>query len=157
MITWQWCLLDELSATQLYALLAARSAVFVVEQNCAYQDMDGIDLDAEHLIGWSGSEVTACLRLLPPGVKYAEASLGRVLTSLAFRGSGIGRHMLAQAMQRLDERYGMHATRISAQAHLQSLYGEFGFRTVSDVYLEDGIPHVEMLRPARGEAREATP
>jgi ElaA protein len=147
-IQWQWCGLDDLTARQLYKLFAARSAVFVVEQNCVYQDMDGLDLDARHLVGWSGDELGACLRLLAPGAKYPEASLGRVVTTSLVRGSGIGREMLALAVRRLDQDYPGHASRIGAQAHLQKFYGEFGFRTVSDVFMEDGIPHVEMLRAA---------
>ena len=146
MITWQWCRLDELTSTQSYRLFAVRSAVFVMEQNCVYQDMDGLDIEALHLIGWSGSEVAACLRLLAPGTKYAEASIGRVLTAAAFRGTGIGRDMLALAIQRIDREYPSQPTRIGAQAHLQKFYGEFGFQTISDTFLEDGIPHVEMLR-----------
>jgi ElaA protein len=147
-IRWQWCGIDDLSARQLYKLLAARSAVFVIEQNCVYQDMDGLDLDAVHLIGWSGPEVACCLRLLAPGAKYPEASIGRVLTTALARGSGAGREMLSLAVNRLDQDYPAHATRIGAQAYLQKFYGDFGFRTVSDIYMEDGIPHVEMLRPA---------
>jgi len=147
-LRWQWCGIDDLNARQLYQLLAARAAVFVIEQNCVYQDMDGLDLDALHLVGWSGSAVACCLRMLAPGVKYPEPSIGRVLTTDLARGTGIGREMLGLAVRRLDQDYPTHATRIGAQAYLQKFYGEFGFRTVSEVYLEDGIPHVEMLRPA---------
>jgi len=147
-IQWQWCGLDDLTVRQLYKLLAARSEVFVIEQNCVYQDMDGLDLDAVHLIGWSGTEVGACLRLLAPGAKYPEASIGRVVTTKRVRGTGIGREMLALAVRRLDDDFPTHATRIGAQAHLQKFYGDFGFRTVSAEYVEDGIPHVDMLRPA---------
>ena len=147
-IKWQWGGLDDMTARQLYKLLAARSEVFVVEQNCVYQDMDGLDLEALHLVGWSDGELGACLRLLAPGAKYAEASLGRVVTTKLVRGSGVGREMLSLAVRRLDQDYPTQPTRISAQAHLQKFYSEFGFRTVSDEYLEDGIPHVEMLRPA---------
>jgi ElaA protein len=150
-IRWQWCGLVDLTALQLYELLAARSAVFVVEQNCVYQDMDGLDLDALHLIGWSGTQVAACLRLLAPGVKFPEASLGRVVTARPFRGTGVGREMLTLAVRRLDEEYPTQPNRIGAQSRLQKFYGEFGFRTVSDVFMEDGIPHVEMLRNPRGE------
>lgn len=146
MITWQWSRLEELTSTQSYRLFAARSTVFVIEQNCVYQDLDGLDLEALHLIGWSGNEVAACLRVLAPGAKYVEASLGRVLTTAAFRGTGVGRDMLALGLQRIDRDYPSQPTRIGAQAHLQKFYGEFGFHAISDIFIEDGIPHVEMLR-----------
>jgi ElaA protein len=146
MMTWQWYRLNELSVGQLYKLFALRSAVFVVEQNSVYQDLDGHDLDADHLIGWAGEDIAACLRVLQPGVTYEEMSIGRVVVAPAFRGCGAGREILKRAMAHIDERHPRHAIRISAQAHLQKLYGQFGFNTVSGTYLEDGIPHVKMLR-----------
>jgi ElaA protein len=149
MIHWQWCNLDELPATRLYALFAAREAVFVVEQTCPYQELDGLDFDARHLIGWSGNAVAAYLRVLAPGVKYPETSLGRVLTTAAFRGTGIGRELMQRALEHIDECHPQHGVRISAQAHLQRFYGSFGFDAVSQQYLEDGIPHIEMLRAMR--------
>lgn len=142
---WQWCTLDDLSARQLYALLAAREAVFVVEQNCAYQDLDGLDIEAEHLIGWADSQVAACLRLLAPGVRFPEPSLGRILTTQPFRGTGCGRELVARGLAHLSGRYPGRAVRISAQAHLEGFYGSFGFVPASQIYLEDGIPHLEML------------
>ena len=145
---WQWCSLGDLSARQLYALFAARSAVFVVEQNCPYQDLDGADLEAEHLIAWSGGEVAACLRLLAPGVKYSEPSIGRVLTAKPFRTGGLGRELMARAIARCDEKFPHEPVRIGAQAYLERFYGSFGFVKASDVYIEDGIPHIEMLRSA---------
>lgn len=156
MIRWQWCRLHDLSATQLYGLFAARVAVFVVEQDCAYQDLDGHDLDAGHLIGWSGTTVAACLRLLQPGVTFAELSIGRVVTTASFRGTGIGREMMSRAVAHIDQTYPRLKTRIGAQAHLQKFYGAFGFTTDSGVYLEDGIPHVEMIRVPACEAKRTT-
>jgi ElaA protein len=148
-IEWQWCSLNDLSAKQLYALFATRSAVFVVEQNCPYQDLDGADLAALHLIAWSGDEVAACLRLLAPGAKYAEPSIGRVLTRKEFRTTGLGRELMARGVARCEERFPGHAMRIGAQAYLERFYRSFGFVKASDVYLEDGIPHIEMLREPR--------
>lgn len=145
-ITWQRCTFSELSGRQLYALLAARQAVFIIEQNCLYPDIDGLDVEAEHLIAWSGHDVAACLRILSPGAKYAEASLGRILTTREFRGTGVGRELMAKALAYVDQRYPAHAIRIGAQAYLEGFYGSFGFQTVSAPYVEDGIPHVEMLR-----------
>jgi ElaA protein len=149
-IEWRWCSLEDLSTRQLYALFAARSAVFVVEQNAPYQDLDGADLQAEHLIAWSGEEVAACVRILAPGVKYAEPSIGRVLTTKPFRTSGLGRELMVRAVSRCDERFPGRPIRIGAQAYLERFYGSFGFVRASDAYLEDGIPHVEMLRIPRG-------
>ncbi|HJY36207.1 MAG TPA: GNAT family N-acetyltransferase, partial [Steroidobacteraceae bacterium] len=95
-LKWQWCRLGELSAEQLYAVLAARVAIFVVEQNCAYQDLDGLDGDAEHLIAWSGTEVAGYLRVLAPGTRFADPSIGRIITTQPFRGSGLGRELVAK-------------------------------------------------------------
>jgi ElaA protein len=148
-VEWHWCRLSELNAVQLYAVFAAREAVFVVEQTCAYQELDGLDLDAEHLIGWSGGEVAAYLRILDPGKRFDEPSIGRVLTSQKFRSLGLGREMMSHALERIDQRFAGIAVRISAQAHLQPFYSSFGFATVSEQYLEDGIPHLEMLRSSR--------
>jgi ElaA protein len=148
-LRWQWCTLHELTPAELYALLAARAAVFVVEQNCAYQDADGYDLDAQHLIAWSGAEVAACLRVLSPGTKLAERSIGRIITSSAFRGTGLGRTILKRALERLDAAYPGKPVRIGAQARLAKFYEDFGFQSASEVYMEDGIPHIYMLRAAR--------
>ncbi len=144
-IRWQWYRLHELTHAQVYALFAVREAVFVVEQHCAYQELDGLDLDALHLIGWQGDQVVACLRVLAPGVKYAEAALGRIMTAPAFRANGLGRELMQQATRYIDAEHQGRA-RISAQAHLENFYRDFGFVPVSSPYLEDGIPHIEMLR-----------
>lgn len=144
-LNWQWCRLGELSAEQLYAVLAARVAIFVVEQNCAYQDLDGLDSDAEHLIAWSGAEVAGYLRVLAPGTRFADASIGRIITTKPFRGSGLGRVLVAKGIERTRLRYPGLPVRISAQQYLEKFYGEFGFATVSEPYLEDNIPHVEMV------------
>jgi len=147
-LRWQWCTLHELSAAELYAVLAARSAVFVVEQNCPYQDADGYDLDAQHSIVWSGAEVAAYLRVIAPRAKFEERSIGRIITSQAFRGTGLGRELIVRALARLDVGHPGEPVRIGAQARLQAFYESFGFRGASAVYMEDGIPHIEMLRPA---------
>ena len=144
-VNWQWYKLGELSAVQLYAMLEARIAIFVVEQNCPYQDLDGLDQDAEHLIGWSGREVAGYLRVLAPGTRFADPSIGRIITTQRFRGSGLGREIVPKGIERTRLRYPGRAIRISAQKYLEKFYGSFGFATVSEPYLEDNIPHVEML------------
>ena len=136
-----------LTPTELYAILAARAEVFVVEQNCVYLDPDGHDENAVHLLGEENGELAAYLRILPPGEKYPEASLGRVLTREKWRGTGLGRALVAEGVARCEERYPGAGIRIGAQAHLARFYGEFGFEVISKPYDEDGIPHVEMLRP----------
>ncbi|MFC0351988.1 GNAT family N-acetyltransferase [Undibacterium danionis] len=148
-ITWQICRFQELTVQQLYAILRARSAVFVVEQNCPYLDMDDADQDSQHLIAWSDDQqVAAYLRIVPPGLKYPEASLGRVMTSQFARGTGIGKELLRRGVAACQQLHPEHAIRIGAQQYLEKFYQSFGFVTVSDMYLEDDIPHVEMLLSA---------
>lgn len=146
---WEWKSFEALSAGELYAALQLRSEVFVVEQNCVYQDCDGYDPRCRHLFGWTegadGAYLAAYLRMVPAGLKYPEASIGRVVTSPRARGTGAGRALVAEALRVLDAE-GPAPLRISAQAYLENFYRGFGFRTVSEPYLEDGIPHVEMLR-----------
>jgi len=144
-LKWQWCRLGELSAAQVYAVLAARVAVFIVEQNCAYQDLDGLDAEAEHLIAWSGAEVAGYLRVLAPGTRFDDPSIGRIITAKPFRGTGLGRELVAKGIEQARRRYPGRPVRISAQQYLEKFYREFGFATVSEPYLEDDIPHVEML------------
>ena len=147
-IQWQWARLEALSARQTYALFAARQAVFIVEQACAYQDMDGRDVDAEHLVAWSGDTLAGCLRLLAPGQRYAESSLGRILTAPAYRGIGLGRELVMRGLERARQLYPAHDVRIAAQARLEKFYAGFGFVPSGAPYLEDGIPHIDMLKPA---------
>ena len=146
MIRWQWCVLDQLTVVQLHAVFAAREAVFVVEQACAYQELDGWDLDAEHLIGWEQAQVAAYLRVLAPAVRFAEPSIGRILTAKAHRGTGLGRELVSRGLAHLDAKYPSSDVRISAQAYLERFYRSFGFVADSEPYPEDGIPHIEMLR-----------
>lgn len=148
MIDWQWKSFAALSAPELYQILALRSEVFVVEQNCVYLDPDGLDQVAWHLWAHEAGQVRAYLRVLPPGVKFAEVSLGRVISHASVRGSGLGQALLARGLQQIEQQYGQVAVRISAQLYLQRFYQGFGFQVCGEAYDEDGIPHVEMLRPA---------
>ncbi len=153
MMDWQWARLDDLPATRIHALFAARQAVFIVEQACAYQDMDGRDVDAEHLIAWSGDAVAACLRLLAPGQRYDDPSLGRILTTQPFRGTGLGRELIERGLEQARKRYPAQDIRIAAQARLEAFYRSFGFVPASELYLEDDIPHLDMLLAAHGTRR----
>jgi ElaA protein len=149
MITWQWALFDQLSLGELYAILKIRQQVFIVEQDCPYLDADGLDQSVWHLCCWqqdfANKELVAYLRVLPPGMKYSEAALGRVLTAESVRGSGIGKELIRQGLKRTQQQYPDTNIRISAQLYLEKFYTAFGFETVSEPYHEDGIPHIEML------------
>jgi len=149
MLRWQWCRLDQLTAAEAHRVFAAREAVFVVEQQCAYQELDELDLGAQHLIAWHDTQVAAYLRVLAPGVKFVEPSMGRVLTAKAHRGTGLGRDVVRRGLEYVDANYCGWALRISAQLYLERFYRAFGFAVASDPYSEDGIPHIEMLRGAR--------
>jgi len=147
---WQWSSFEQLSRDDLYAVIAARQEVFVLEQNCVYQDVDFVDQQAWHLLGWQTRDgvlqLVAYLRCVLPGVKYDELSLGRVLSVKSARGSGIGRELLAEGIRRAELQFPRQAIRISAQLYLEAFYRGFGFVATSAPYDEDGIPHVEMLR-----------
>ncbi len=143
---WTWLRFSDLSLDDLYDALALRCRVFVLEQG-PYQDPDGVDRLAWHLLGRDAAGVLqAYLRVVDPGVKYAEPSLGRVITAPERRGSGLGRRLVAQGLARSDAAWPGRGNRISAQAHLADFYAGFGYRTVGAPYLEDNIPHLEMLR-----------
>ena len=113
-----------------------------------YQDLDGADFDVHHLVGWSGSDVAAYLRVFGPHTRFDEPAIGRVLTTTRYRRAGHGYELMQIALQHIDRLYPGKGVRISAQTYLDAFYRKFGFVPCSDVYLEDGIPHVEMLRGA---------
>ena len=147
--TWRWCRFDELDVHELDAIYRARQQVFSIEQACVYLDADGFDTQSFHLAAW-GSDRTAPLayaRVVNPGLKYAEPSMGRVITTSAARGTGLGRELVRRAVAHCSEAFPGQGIRISAQSRLQRFYGEFGFVVVGAPYMEDGIPHTEMLRP----------
>jgi ElaA protein len=144
----QWTLarLEQLGPLDVYDMLALRSEVFVVEQTCIFQDPDGVDKQAHHLLGRDPKgELQVVLRIVDPGIKYAEPSIGRVISSPAQRGSGLGRALMREGIRQCRMLWPGQGIRISAQARLERFYQDFGFRTVTAPYLEDDIPHVEML------------
>jgi ElaA protein len=152
---WQWARLPALSAPALYAALAARQQVFAVEQQCAYLDADGLDHRAWHLLAWdrtAPATLLAYLRVVDPGAKFAEPSIGRVLTVAARRRSGLGRTLMRSGIAGCATLHPGLPIRISAQRQLQGFYASLGFAVVSEPYDEDGIPHVEMLLAAPPEA-----
>ncbi len=148
-LVWTWRRFAGLSTDDVYDLLALRAAVFVVEQACAYLDPDGLDRHSWHLLGRDDSgALRACLRVVDPGLKYAEPSMGRVVLDLALRGSGLADQLVDQGLHRADAAWPGQGNRISAQAHLQRFYGRHGFQPVGAIYSEDDIPHIQMWRPA---------
>jgi ElaA protein len=142
-VEWRDRAFAELSAAELYAILALRARVFVVEQACAYQDPDGLDPVSRHLWAEADGRIVAYLRIIPAGAKYAERCLGRVATAPEARGTGLGRELVRRALAGCGDA----PLRIGAQAYLESFWTGFGFVRASDVYDEDGIPHLEMTRP----------
>lgn len=141
---------DEISLPRFYEILAARVAVFVVEQDCPYQDIDGLDAQAIHVTAWApDGSVLAYARILPPGTRFDEPSIGRVLTNEAARGTGLGRELMARSLAATEDAFPGHGIRISAQQYLERFYRDFDFETVRGPYPEDGIPHLEMLRSRR--------
>jgi len=147
-VTWQCARLPELTALQLARIYRARQQVFSVEQDCVYLDADEADEQSYHLAAWSPAhaEPLAYARLVDPGVKYAEPSMGRVITTAPARGTGLGRELVRRVLALSDEVFAGQGIRISAQSRLQRFYNEVGFVAVGDDYMEDGIPHTEMLR-----------
>ena len=145
--TWTLKPFADLTTTELYALLQLRSEVFVVEQTCPFQDIDGLDQGAWHLLGHDPSgELAAYARLFGPGVVYPEASIGRVVSSPRHRRTGQGRELLREALAAVERLFGPQPIQIGAQLYLQQFYESFGFRQVGAGYLEDGIPHLHMVR-----------
>jgi ElaA protein len=148
MLHWRFARFDELSPREIHDVFQARIGVFVLEQACAFQDVDGHDPDCWHLIGRQSPEgpLLAYCRLVPPGVKYGEPSIGRVLTTAEGRRSGHGRELMREAIRRAGQLWPGRALLIGAQQYLERFYGEFGFVRCSEPYDEDGIMHIHMSR-----------
>ena len=146
MISWQCKFFTDLSSSELYQILQLRNEVFIVEQNCVYQDCDDKDLGAYHLTGWEGGKLIAYTRLLAKGVSYEDAaSIGRVVTSSSVRGKKIGKWLMENSMKEIYRLFGKVPIRISAQLYLKRFYESFSFVQMSGVYMEDGIEHISML------------
>lgn len=146
-INWEVKSFEGLTNKELYNILRLRAEVFIVEQNCPYQDMDGKDIFSFHLMGTDErNHLVAYARLLPADISYKEVSIGRVVSSPAARGSGAGIQLMQTALQIIEEKHGKVPVRIGAQLYLKKFYERFGFVQVSEMYLEDGIEHVEMVR-----------
>lgn len=145
-LAWECLPFEQLTTFALYEILQLRSEVFVVEQDCVYQDLDGHDAAAWHLLGTRGGELLCYARIFSPGLKYPGASIGRVIIRQSVRGEGLGRELMTQAIAACESHWPEAPITISAQHHLERFYGSLGFETVSEPYLEDDIPHVQMHR-----------
>ncbi len=144
-INWSYKTFNNLSNIELYHILRLRSEVFIVEQQCIYQDLDGKDLKSHHLTAWDGDNLVAYTRIVPPGVSFLEVSIGRVLTSPLYRGIGAGIALMQKSIEKVYETYGKTPIRIGAQLYLKKFYENLGFVKDSEQYLEDDIPHIEMI------------
>lgn len=151
-VVWQWHAWESLGRDDLYAMLQLRQDVFVVEQRCAYPDIDDQDRLAWHLLGWSTDPerpgLIATARILSPGIKTAGPAIGRVAVHPHWRKQGIGRTVLQECTTFCQQNFPGMAVQLSAQSHLQAFYAEWGFVAVSAIYEEDGIPHIDMRREA---------
>src|SRR5215471_17894979 len=145
MIVWKCKHFSELSPYELYNILRLRNEVFVVEQNCVYQDADNKDQQSFHLCGWNDDTLVAYVRLLPRGVAYEEPSIGRVVTSPAYRRTGAGCMLMQKAIELCLEKFGKHNIKIGAQLYLKKFYESLSFQQCGEMYLEDNIPHIPML------------
>lgn len=143
-IDWQLHTFNELNTCMLYDILRLREKVFALEQNCLYQDIDGLDDIALHLTGSAAGKPIAYARLLKPGDPYKEAGIGRILTAAEYRGKGIGKALVRRAIRTVEQKFGRTDIRIAAQCYLENFYREFGFRPMGDSYLLDDIPHLDM-------------
>ena len=146
-LDWKNKRFGELSRDELFNILHVRQAVFVVEQTCAYPDIDLLDKHAWHFTGWTNTgEIAAYARILSPGLKHRQPSFGRVLTTEQFRGSGLGEELMRRTLELMQQLFPDQPIKIGAQHHLQQFYQRLGFVSISEPYDEDGIAHIDMLR-----------
>lgn len=145
-MNWTLKKFEDLSPYELYAILRLRTEVFVVEQNCVFQDMDNKDQPAYHLMCWENNTLIAYTRLIPPHLSYNEPSIGRVVTSASARGGGIGRKLMEKSIEEIVRLYGKTPIKLGAQLYLKKFYESLGFIQSGDIYDEDGIDHIEMIR-----------
>jgi len=144
-LRWQVATFQTLESGLLYDILQLRQQIFIVEQNCVYQDLDNLDQQSLHLCALGHGKLLAYLRALPPGLGYAEASLGRIAVNEEARGLQLGRELVARGIALARTTWPASDIKIGAQAHLEAFYTAMGFDTIGDVYDEDGIPHIKML------------
>lgn len=144
-MSWNLKRFDELTNMELYNILKERTSVFVVEQNCPYPEVDGKDPQSYHLFKEEYGEIIAYLRVLPAGVSYQEASIGRVFVKKEYRGQGLAEELLRRGLEYINHELRELTVKIQAQEYLRKFYGSFGFQAITETYLEDNIPHIDML------------
>ena len=145
-IVWKIKPFSKLSTEELYQILKIRQEVFIVEQTCYYLDADGYDQQAVHIWAEKEGEILAYSRVFEPRIKYKEASIGRVLTNPNYRKNNLGKILIRFSINTIEARFRTQSIRISAQDYLLRFYSEFGFQDTGKKYLEDDIPHTEMVR-----------
>ncbi len=145
-LSFQILAFDELTTHQLYDYLRLRSEVFVVEQNCVYQDLDNLDQIAHHVLVYEFNKLIGCARIIPAGQAYKEISIGRVIVAKEQRKKDIGIELMKFCIEHVNKNFGPQTIVLSAQAHLQEFYKKHNFVAYGEIYLEDGIPHVHMIR-----------
>jgi len=146
MINWTIKKFNELTLEELYSILQLRNEVFIVEQNCVYNDPDGKDQSAWHLMAVEDNKLVAYTRILPPGVSYSDPAIGRVVTSSSKRRSGLGRELMKLSIEACEKLFGKISITLGAQVYLKNFYESLGFTAIGDEYLDDGIPHIDMKR-----------
>ena len=149
-IQWKCSLFSQLDTEQLFDLIKLRIDIFVVEQNCPYPELDEKDRHHQtlHMLGFNNEQLICCSRLLAPGVSYPDVSIGRFAVAEPYRNQGIGTELMSQCLFHIQHHWPEHNIRVSAQQYLCQFYTSFGFTQTSDMYLEDDIPHIEMLKQA---------
>jgi len=145
-VDWKYKDFAQLTPLELYDSLRLRSEVFVVEQNCIFLDLDTLDQDCFHLLGYYHNKLIGYSRIVPAGIVYREASIGRVVTSPSVRKSGAGKQLMQQSIDKLYDSFGKVSIKIGAQFYLKNFYQSFGFTQTSEIYLEDGIQHIYMMK-----------
>ena len=143
-LSWKYKSFNELTPAELYTIMELRNEVFVVEQNCVYQDADNKDQKSLHFMGWDNETLAAYCRILPPRLAFSDASIGRVVTSPVYRKTGCGRRLVEQAIKKTLAEFDCKIIMIGAQLYLKKFYESLGFVQASETYLEDNIPHIEM-------------
>jgi ElaA protein len=144
-MNWTQKTFEQLTVNELYRILKERVAIFVVEQECAYLELDDQDQDATHLYLEENGDIMAYCRLLPKGSKYKEPSIGRVMVKHQYRKQGLAHQLMSKAVSIMKNEWDEPVIKLQAQSHLQHFYSQYGFEVVSEEYMDDGIPHVDML------------
>lgn len=143
---WNLKKFDDLTVHELYAILRLRNEVFIIEQNCVYQDIDDKDHPALHLMYFDEEKLIGYTRILPPGISYTDPSIGRVVTAPSVRNKGLGKELMQKSIEACINRYGTVNITLSAQLYLKKFYESFDFISIGEKYLEDGIDHIKMTR-----------